>query len=56
MDTPEERIRKHYLLERELADQIRRSTPGERKRVTQEAYRRLYAEIPWHVSRQKDGM
>jgi SAM-dependent methyltransferase len=53
IDRPEERLRRHYLLERELADRIRRSTPAERKQMTQDAYRRLYAEIPWHVSRQK---
>jgi SAM-dependent methyltransferase len=54
--TPAERIRQQYLLERELANEIRKSAREDRKRVTREAYRRLYAEIPWHVSRQKSGL
>lgn len=51
--TEEEKIKKHYLLEKELADQIRRSDPHNRKQIVSNAYRTLYEEIPWHISRNK---
>ncbi|MDP1678355.1 MAG: class I SAM-dependent methyltransferase [Bacteroidota bacterium] len=51
--TEEEKIKKHYLLERKLADQIRNSDPKDRKQIVGNAYRTLYEEIPWHISRNK---
>lgn len=51
--TEEEKIKAHYLLEKELADRIRNSTPANRKEVVGNAYRTLYEKIPWHISRNK---
>lgn len=45
--TPE-RIRAHYLVERELADRLRHSDRERRKALYNEVYQELYARVPDH--------
>lgn len=40
---------KQYLLEKELANEIRSASPETRQKVIKDAYSRLYSEATWHV-------
>ena len=51
----DQRLVKHYELEKELANRIRSCRPEDRKRVTSDAYKTLYEQIPWHISRNKSS-
>ena len=43
-----ELIKQHYVIERELAQQILASSPEHRTRTAIDAYNELYSRIPWH--------
>ena len=45
---PHEKIAFHYRLEKEFGRRIMNAEPGDRARVTLEAYDELFRRIPWH--------
>jgi SAM-dependent methyltransferase len=44
----QERLREHYLVERELADRLRTASPDERKTLYSEVYDELFRRVPHH--------
>jgi len=44
----QERLREHYLVERELADRLRAASPEERKTLYSEVYDELFRRVPHH--------
>lgn len=44
----QERLREHYLVERELADRLRTASPEERKTLYSEVYDELFRRVPHH--------
>jgi SAM-dependent methyltransferase len=44
----QERLREHYLVERELADRLRAAAPEERRRLYSEVYDELFRRVPHH--------
>ena len=44
----QERLREHYLVERELADRLRAAGPEERRRLYGEVYDELFRRVPHH--------
>lgn len=47
-DRTPDQVREHYLIERELADRLRRSTRAERRVLYRELYNELYSRVPHH--------
>src|SRR5580704_16698409 len=50
-----DKVRLHWILERELRDSLLKATPGERGRVFELAYTKLYAECAWLNRPQEEG-
>src|SRR5690242_1063346 len=44
----QERLREHYLVERELADRLRAAGPDDRRRLYSEVYDELFRRVPHH--------
>jgi SAM-dependent methyltransferase len=45
---PEDRNRVHWLVERELRQELLASSAADRAAVTRDVYNRLFEEVPWH--------
>ncbi|HEY6864001.1 MAG TPA: class I SAM-dependent methyltransferase [Burkholderiales bacterium] len=51
----EAQLREHYLIERELADRLRRAAPDERRRLYAQVYDELYRRVPHHPMNRPSG-
>jgi SAM-dependent methyltransferase len=49
----QERIRRHYEIEVELAARLRQAERGERQRLYGELYDELFTRVPWHIQHRR---